>query len=73
MPAQAKLLIIEGVVPDHDREPGSKLLSLEMLVAASGKERTEAEYAGLLSRAGFRHTRTVHTVGTVAVVEAEVD
>jgi O-methyltransferase domain/Dimerisation domain len=72
MPTHAKLLIIESVVPDDDREHLSKLLSLEMLVAASGKERTEAEYAELLSRAGFRHTRTVHTVGTVAVVEAEI-
>ena len=71
MPAHAKLLIIESVVPDDDREHLSKLLSLEMLVA-SGKERTEAEYAHLLTRASFRHTRTVHTVGAVADLEAEV-
>ena len=40
-----KVLIVEAVVPDDDREHLSKLLDLEMLVAATGRERTEAEYA----------------------------
>ena len=35
---------------------GVKLLDLEMLVIASGKERTEAEYAELFSGAGWRLT-----------------
>jgi hypothetical protein len=66
----AKVLIVEAVVPDDDREHLSKLLDLEMLVAASGRERTEAEYAELLRRAGLRHTRTVATVGPASIVEA---
>jgi len=64
------LLIVETVVPDDDREYLSKLLDLEMLVAATGRERTEAEYAELLRRAGFRHRRTVATVGPASIVEA---
>ncbi len=66
----AKVLIVEAVVPDDDREHLSKLLDLEMLVAATGRERTEAEYAELLRQAGFRHTRTVGTVGPGSIVEA---
>jgi hypothetical protein len=70
MKPDAKVLIVEAVVPDDDREHLSKLLDLEMLVAATGRERTEAEYAKLLSQAGFRHTRTVGTVGPASIVEA---
>ncbi len=71
IPAHAKLLIIESVVPDDDHEHLSKLLDLEMLVIGTGMERTEAEYAELLNKAGFRYTRTVATVGPGSVVEAE--
>jgi hypothetical protein len=70
MNAGAKVLIVEAVVPDDDREHLSKLLDLEMLVAATGRERTETEYAELLRKAGFRHTRTVPTVGPASIVEA---
>jgi O-methyltransferase domain len=70
MNPDATLLIVETVVPDDDREHLSKLLDLEMLVAATGRERTEAEYAELLRRAGFRRTRTVATVGPASIVEA---
>ena len=65
-----KVLIVEAVVPDDDREHLSKLLDLEMLVAATGRERTESQYAKLLSQSGFRHTRTVATVGPASIVEA---
>ena len=70
MNPDAKVLIAEAVVPDDDREHVSKLLDLEMLVAATGRERTEAEYADLLRQAGLRHTRTVATVGPGSIVEA---
>lgn len=46
------------------------LLDLEMLVSLAGRERTEAEYAELLRQAGFRHSRTVGTVGPASVIEA---
>jgi O-methyltransferase domain len=71
MAAGAKLLVIETVVPDDEREHLSKLLDLQMLVAGTGKERTAAEYTQLLNRAGFRNTRVIPTVGPVSVVESE--
>jgi hypothetical protein len=49
--------------------PG-KLLDIVMLVLPGGQERTEAEYGSLLSKAGFRLTRTVQTDSAVSVVEA---
>ena len=66
-----KLLLVELVIPPGDVPHPGKLLDLEMLVIASGKERTEAEYAKLVADAGFRLTRIVPTQGAVSVVEAE--
>jgi hypothetical protein len=43
MKPNAKLLLIEAVVPVDDREHLAKLLELGMLVALTGRERTEAE------------------------------
>ena len=71
MAANTKLLVIETLIPDDDREHLSKLLDLEMLVAGTGKERTAVEYTRLLNRAGFRNTRVTPTVGPASVVESE--
>jgi hypothetical protein len=66
-----KLLLVELVIPPGDDPHFGKLLDLEMLVLASGKERTEAEYRTLLAAAGFRLCRIVPTQGPTSVVEAE--
>jgi hypothetical protein len=71
MSSSAKLLIIETVVPDDNREHLSKLLDLEMLVVATGRERTASQYAELLRAAGFRFTRVIATAGPASIVEAE--
>ncbi|XP_073329429.1 probable bifunctional dTTP/UTP pyrophosphatase/methyltransferase protein isoform X1 [Pagrus major] len=41
--------------------PYSALQSLNMLAQTDGTERTESQYADLLSKHGFRETRVVHT------------
>jgi O-methyltransferase domain/Dimerisation domain len=64
------VLIVEFVIPRHDREFPGKWLDLEMLVGASARERTAAQYGRLLSRAGFRMTRVVETISPYSVVEA---
>jgi acetylserotonin N-methyltransferase len=49
------VLVAETLLDDDKRGPLNSLLqSLNMLVATEGKERTVAEYAELLGRAGFR-------------------
>ncbi|MDT5236894.1 MAG: hypothetical protein QOF47_2881 [Mycobacterium sp.] len=70
MSRDAKLLVIESVVPDDNREHVSKMIDLEMLVVATGRERTSAEYAELLRTAGFRFTRVIPTVGPTSIVES---
>lgn len=65
----AKVLLVELVIPPGNEPSPGKLLDLEMLVIASGKERTEAEYAALLAGAGWKLTRVVPTKSPAFVVE----
>jgi hypothetical protein len=57
------LLILENVIPDSDLEAAAPLVMLDihMLVVHGGRERTRAEYEGLLSTAGFRLSRLIAT------------
>ena len=59
------------VIPPGNGPAPGKLLDLEMLVIASGKERTEAEYAELFAGAGWRLTRVVPTRSPTSVIEGE--
>ena len=65
-----RLLIVETVLPAGDTPHQGKVLDMVMLVVPGGQERTEAEYASLLGKAGFRLTRVVPTESVVSVVEA---
>jgi hypothetical protein len=70
MKADAKLLLVEMVLPEGDAPHPGKMLDIVMLVAPGGRERTPAEYDALLTKAGFRMTRVVPTPSPVSVVEA---
>ena len=65
-----RLLIVEMVLPAGDTPHPGKVLDMVMLVFPGGQERTEAEYAALLGKAGFRLSRVVPTASAVSVVEA---
>jgi hypothetical protein len=65
-----KLLLVEMVLPEQATSFIGLMLDLEMLVTAGGKERTRAEYANLLSRAGFRLNRVIDTVTPLSIIEA---
>jgi len=65
-----RLLIVEMVLPAGDTPHPGKVLDMVMLVFPGGQERTEAEYASLLGKAGFRLSRVVPTESAVSVVEA---
>jgi hypothetical protein len=69
MPAGAKLLLVEYVLPEGDGGSFGKLLDLHMLVAIGGLERTEAEFRQLFAAHGFRLTRVVPTATDISVVE----
>ena len=68
--AGTNVLLVELVIPRHNRDFPGKWLDLEMLIGAAARERTAAEYSQLLSSAGFRMTRVVETVSPFSVVEA---
>ncbi len=69
MRAKGRLLIIEMVLPAGDTPHPGKILDITMLVVPGGQERTEAEYAELVAKAGFRLDRVVPTASAVSVLE----
>ncbi len=68
----AAVLLVELVIPDHDRDFPGKWADLEMLLNLAARERTAAEYRNLLGRAGFEMTRLVPTASPLSLVVARV-
>jgi hypothetical protein len=64
-----RVLLAEQVIPPGNGPHIGKLFDLEMLVMAGGRERTEAEFRGLLAAAGLRLTRIVPTASPIGVIE----
>ena len=69
---EATILLVELVIPEHDRDFPGKWADLEMLLNLAARERTAAEYRNLLSQAGFQMTRLVPTASPLSLVEARV-
>jgi C-methyltransferase len=67
---RATVLLIEFVIPKHNRDFPGKWVDLEMMLNLGARERTAAEYRDLLGQAGFRMTRVVQTASPLSVVEA---
>jgi predicted O-methyltransferase YrrM len=65
-----KVLVVDMVLPAGDAAHPGKLLDVVMLTLVGGRERTEAEFAGLFAGAGLRHTETVATTAPVSVLVA---
>jgi len=70
MKPDGRLLIVETVIPPGDTPHQGKMQDFVMLIVPGGQERTEPEYATLLSKAGFRLNRVVQTESVVSIVEA---
>jgi hypothetical protein len=67
----ATVLLVEQVIPKHDRDFLGKWSDLEMLLCLAARERTAAEYRDLLAQAGFQMTRVVQTASPFSLVEAK--
>jgi hypothetical protein len=52
-PADARLFVVEAVVPGPEQSHFAKKLDVAMLAHMGGRERTRAEYASLFERAGW--------------------
>lgn len=74
MPAGARLLLIEPLMPETmDASPFHQAMArvdLNMLVTHGGRERTEAEFRDLLGARGFRVERIVATGTNYSVIVA---
>lgn len=66
-----RLIVVDCVVPETNEPHFSKFIDMNMLVMTGGKERTEKEFQELLSAAGFRLLRVIHTGMPTSIVEAE--
>jgi C-methyltransferase len=66
----ARVLIIENVLGDAASDPRGHTLDVIMLAVTGGRERTVAQFAGLLERAGFAHSTVIDTGGPLRIVEA---
>ncbi len=66
----ARLLLLEMVVPAGNEPHFSKIQDLEMLVSPGGVERTEEEYRELLGQSGFALKRVIPTKSPLSIVEA---
>jgi hypothetical protein len=71
MPENAKLMVVEHVLPPGNEPSFGKLLDLNMLLLPGGVEREAEEFRALYQEAGFRLTRIVPTDGDLSVVEGE--
>jgi O-methyltransferase domain/Dimerisation domain len=70
MPQQAKLLLIEAVIPPGNTPSFHKFMDLNMLVMTGGRERTEDEYRALLAAADLNLTKIIATRSEMSVLEA---
>jgi SAM-dependent methyltransferase len=71
MKEDGKLLLIETVISEDNRQPFAKLCDLHMMIMTGGQERTESQYAKLFEQTGFKLRRVVTTDLLVSVIEGE--
>jgi hypothetical protein len=66
----ARVLLIESVIPKGNIPDLGKFIDLEMMTFPGGRERTEEEFRKLLAAAGLRLNRIVPTKAPLWIVEA---
>jgi hypothetical protein len=69
MPPNARVLIIETVVPPTPGPHLSKELDIAMMALPGGMERTQEEYASLAAKSGLRLQRLVDTMSPYSILE----
>jgi len=65
-----RVLLVESIIADGSNQDFGKLIDIEMLVSAGGKERTRHEYNELFARAGLKLNRIVTTESPYSIIEA---
>jgi ubiquinone/menaquinone biosynthesis C-methylase UbiE len=72
MKPDGRVLLVEAVIAERNKQDFGKLMDLEMLVSPGGKERTAKEYEDLFSRAGLTLTQIIPTNSPYSIIEARV-
>jgi hypothetical protein len=61
-------MVVESVVPETPEFDIGKWIDLDMMVMATGRERTAAEFRDLLAQAGFALEQIVPTPSPLGIV-----
>jgi hypothetical protein len=69
-PAEARLFLVEMVMPDDGQPSPVSLMDLNMLVLVDGRERTAREFEALLGRASWALERITPSKSGVSLIEA---
>ncbi|MDZ7770186.1 MAG: methyltransferase [Woeseiaceae bacterium] len=67
----ARLMLVESVIPETPEFDMGKVDSLDVMVMATGKERTAAEFRDLLDQADFALEQIVPTPSPLSIVVAK--
>ena len=70
MQSEAKVLILDTVLPEGNEPHFGKVMDMEMLVSPGGIERTAEEFRQLLEDAGLKLNRIIPTQSPIGIVEA---
>jgi hypothetical protein len=71
MPARAKLVIVEPLLPEQALDdPSAVMTDLHMMVIAGGRLRTLQEFEALLSQAGLTVSNIARTFSGFVIIEA---
>lgn len=69
-PEEARLLLVELVLPDDDIPHLANFVDFTMLVMVGGRERTESEWRRLLAAGGFTLNNVIRTSGLYSLLDA---
>jgi hypothetical protein len=73
MSTQARLIVIERIIPPAGVPSEAKLFDINMLVTVGGQERTEQQHRDLLHAAGFALARIIPTASPLSLIEGVPD
>jgi hypothetical protein len=69
--ASARLMVVESVIPESSEFDMGKWMDANMMVMATGRERTAAEFRDLLARAHFALEQIVRTPSPLSIIVAK--
>jgi hypothetical protein len=71
-PTYAKLLLIEGILPEDSTSGWIEMANIFMLALMAGRERTRREFETLLNSSGFRLDKVIDVGLGTSILEASV-